>query len=502
MPKMKVNPFYFLLLSLLTLSFSYSHASSDEALTGGYDVTFTMKGLKKGDTCLVANYLGTKNYIQDSLFADENGFCRFKSDEDLDGGIFLFVMPGGQYFEFIMVESEFSLEGDISDPVNSMKVKGSPENEAFFGYLQSIQSLQKEKYELTEKMKTAKLTEEANAKIKEQIIAIERKMIASKDEFIQQHPDLFCSKVFKANTEIEVPDFKEAGINDTLVARKRLEYYREHYWDNTDLSDDNLLRTPVIEGRLKALMSKFTVQDPDSLVKTAKLTMDKVEAAGNKEVFRYFVITLTNMYSNDKRMCFDKVYVFMSGEYYVSGKAYWTDSTQMVKIRDRYYKMKYNTCGSRAANLLMKDMDGKTKQLYEINAEYTILYFWAYDCGHCKKVTPKVKDFYKDYKEHGVEIFSISTKKESDKWREAVEEKGIQEFINVEDPEHLSNFRVFYDIYSTPTIYVLDKDKNIVAKRLDVLSLRKFMNHMMGIEVPIPEGLEPDPVQAAPENPK
>ena len=37
---------------------------------------------------------------------------------------------------------------------------------------------------------------------------------------------------------------------------------------------------------------------------------------------------------------------------------------------------------------------------------------------------------------------------------------------------------------------------------LDVLSLRKFLNHMMGVDIPIPEGLEPDPQQAAPENPK
>lgn len=502
MSMMKVNPFYFLLLSLLTISFSNSHASSEEALTGGYDVTITMEGLKNGDTCLIANYLGPKNYIQDSLYADEKGMCRFKSDEDLNGGIFLFVMPGGKYFEFIMVESKFSLEGKVEDPVNTIKVKGSAENEAFFSYLQSIQTLQKDKYELTEKMKKAKLTEEASKELKDQIIALEMQMISSKDDFIKDHPDLFCSKVFLANTEVEVPNFKEEGLNDTVTARKRLEYYRNHYWDNTDLSDDNLLRTPVIEGRLKALMKKFTVQDPDSLIKTAKLTMDKVEAAGNKEVFRYFVITLTNMFSNDKRMCFDKVYVFMSGEYYVSGKAYWTDSTQMVKIKDRYYKMKYNTCGSRAANLLMRDMDGEMKQLYAIDASYTILYFWAYDCGHCKKVTPKLIDFHKDYKDQGIKVFSISTKKEGNKWREAVEEKGMQEFINVEDPEHLSNFRVFYDIYSTPTIYVLDKEKNIIAKRLDVLSLRKFMNHNMGVNIPIPAGLEPDPLQDAPENPK
>lgn len=502
MPMKKVFSFQSLLLTLLMLAITPIPAFGEGSTPDGYDISFKMDGLQEGDTCLIAYYLGAKQYIRDTIIAEAKGVCHYKGDDDIEGGIFLFVMPGNKYFEFILVESSFTLEGTTKDPVNTMKVKGSVENEAFFGYLQKVQGLQKERNVIQEKLKSPKTSAEEKEKLKKRMSEVDNEALSFKDQFMEDHPDLFVTKIFRASTEPEVPSFEGEGINDTLIATKRLQYYREHYWDNVDLSDDRLLRTPVIERRLKDLLERYTVQEPDSLVKTAKMTMDKVEAGKSDEVFRYFVITITNKYAGDKRMCFDKVYVFMAGEYYVSGKAFWTDSTQMVKIKDRYYKMKYNTCQSRAANLLMRDVDGNMKQLYNVDAPYTIVYFWAYDCGHCKKVTPKMKDFYNDYKDLGVKVFSVSTKKETDKWKEAIEEKGIQEFINVEDPEHLSNFRIFYDIYSTPVIYVLDKDKNIVAKRLDVLSLRKFLNHMMGVDIPIPEGLEPDPQQAAPENPK
>ena len=497
----KVFSFRSLLFTLILLIASPNAGFADGSTPDGFDYTFKLKGINKGDTCLIAYYLGSKQYIRDTVVAESDGLVHYKGDDDLDGGIYLFVMPESKYFEFILTEPSFTLEGDANDPVNSMKIKGSVENAAFFGYLQKIQALQKERMEIENKLKAAKITAEEKEKLEKRRGEIDKEAVGYKDQFVKDNPDLFVTKVFNASTEPIVPAFEGEG-NDTIIAKKRLEYYRDHYWDNVDLSDDRLLRTPVIERRLKDLLSKYTVQEPDSIIKTAKLTMDKVEAGKNDEVFRYFVITITNQFSGDKRMCFDKVYVFMAGEYYVSGKAWWTDSTQMVKIKDRYYKMKYNTCQSRAANLLMKDVNGKTRQLYDVDAPYTIVYFWAYDCGHCKKVTPKMKDFYEDYKDLGVKVFAVSTKKETEKWKDMIKEKGIEDFINVEDPEHLSNFRIFYDIYSTPVIYVLDKNKEIIAKRLDVLSLRKFLNHMMKVDIPIPEGLEPDPQQAAPENPK
>jgi len=48
-------------------------------------------------------------------------------------------------------------------------------------------------------------------------------------------------------------------------------------------------------------------------------------------------------------------------------------------------------------------------------------------------------------------------------------------WINVWDPNNSSNFRFFYNIYSTPTIYLLDKDKTIIAKRIGHESVRKII---------------------------
>ncbi len=58
--------------------------------------------------------------------------------------------------------------------------------------------------------------------------------------------------------------------------------------------------------------------------------------------------------------------------------------------------------------------------MYELKANYTILYFWDSGCGHCKKVTPKLLDFYAEYKDKGVEVYAIGTEFETEDWKKYV----------------------------------------------------------------------------------
>ena len=78
-------------------------------------------------------------------------------------------------------------------------------------------------------------------------------------------------------------------------------------------------------------------------------------------------------------------------------------------------------------------------------------------------------------KSKGIEIFAVLTQNNKEKWLKAIQEYKIQEWTNVWDPSYTSNFRKLYDVTSTPIIYILDKNKRIVAKRLDVDSSLKFL---------------------------
>ena len=55
-------------------------------------------------------------------------------------------------------------------------------------------------------------------------------------------------------------------------------------------------------------------------------------------------------------------------------------------------------------------------------------------------------------------------------WRRYVYENEL-DWVNAADPYTRSNFRREYNVRTTPQIYVLDKDKKIIAKRLEAEQL-------------------------------
>jgi peroxiredoxin len=455
-----------------------------------YDFSFRAKGLNEGDTCMLAYYLGTKQYIKDTVVVPKGGLVNFKGT-DLEGGIFLFVVPGMKYFEFLAVEPKVVLETDVANMVGMMKVKTSEENTIFFDYLKFIESKQKQA-ELLKKEKETATDKARKDAIDKELSQLDVDVKAYRDKTINDNKGKFVSKLLYASQEPEVAKAPE-GMSAEDVKVYQFRNYKAEYLKYVDFSDDRLLRTPIIQNKIKEYLNRLTVQHPDSIILSIEDIMQRAQA--NHDVFKFCVITITNMWSNSKQMCFDKIYVHMAGNYYVSGRADWVDSTQLSKIKDRYYKMLYNTCDRKAVNLMLQDVDEKPVSLYGVDAKYTILVFWAWDCGHCKKEMPQLVELLKAYQQYDVKVMAVSTKEEIDKWKDFIKEKGMENFINASDPQNKTNFRVFYDIYSTPVIYLLDKDKKILAKRLDIFNLKKYLNHELGLPEPVEdpnEKSEPD----------
>ncbi len=470
-----------LLLLVLFLTIGSVHAANVKE----YDYSFKVKGLKEGDTTMIAYYLGTKQYIKDTMIVPKTGIVNFKGTE-LEGGIFLFVVPGMKYFEFLAVEPKISMETDLANMVSAMKVKVSDENTIFFDYLKFIETKQKESEKLKAEKDNPATVEGRKTEIDKLLQDLDKQVKAYRDKVIADNKGKFVSKLLYASQEPEVAT-APTGMSAEEAKIFQFRKYKSEYLQFVDFSDERLLRSPIIQNKIKEYLNRLTVQHPDSIIMSIEDIMVKAQA--NKDVFKFCVITITNMWSGSKQMCFDKIYVHMAGSYYVSGRADWVDSTQLSKIKDRYYKMRYNNCDEKAVNLIMDDINGNSTSLYKMDAKYTVLVFWAHDCGHCKKEMPQLAELLKEYKQYGVNVFAVSTKEELDKWKAFVKEKGMEDFVNVADPQNKTNFRIFYDIYSTPVIYLLDKDKKIMAKRLDIYNLKKYLNHELGL----PEPPAPDP---------
>jgi len=223
------------------------------AQKAGYELEFNIKGCQPGNVIL-AYYYGDKQYIKDSTKADVNGKFVFKGEESLDEGIYIAVMPpDNKYFEVIIdADQHFSMTSDYSSPINEMKVKGNEENGRFYNYLQFLETQKEKSKPLSQQSQALQKADSLGFRdskefkaIQGKIGKIDQEVKDFKNKFITDYPTALLSKVFLASKDPEIPDapILENGRKDSTFAWR---YFKDHYWDLIDFTDDRIIRTPLL----------------------------------------------------------------------------------------------------------------------------------------------------------------------------------------------------------------------------------------------------------------
>lgn len=441
----------------------------------GYQIKVKVVGLQDS-LIYLANYFGDKQYLRDSAYADKSGNIIFKSDSALKGGIYMVVLPGKKYFEIIVdKEQHFTISTTSDDYVKNMKITGSNDNRLFYEYLNFIGDRSKEIEPLRAEYEQAKDNPEKVTELRARMSVIDSLVMNYRADLRKNHPEFLLSKVIYATDEIKMPEapLNPDGTKDSLFMYY---YYKEHYFDHIDLHDDRLLYTPVFQPRLENYFTKLTLQMPDSVIKSADQIIRKLKPG--TEMFKYVVWWITNKYETSNIMGMDAVFVHMAENYYTKELAFWADETQIYKIQERAKVLKPILIGKKARNLILDDDKGVSRSLYDLKGKFTVLYFWDPDCGHCKKVTPKLKAFYDSFKSKGIDVYAVCTEVEAEKWRQYIKENNL-EWINVADLKVTNNFRYEFDISSTPQIFLLDDTKTIIAKRIEVETLQEIIERKL-----------------------
>jgi thiol-disulfide isomerase/thioredoxin len=462
---------------LFCLGLLFILMSSKKSVAAGYEIKVHINHLRDSAIYL-GNHYGEKQYVRDTVKLDQNGWATFSGKDSLPGGIYLIVLPGKTYFEILVNNEKFTVETDTIDYVLNMKITNSLENKLFNEHQRFLIDKTKESQELKVRLDANKDNKDSTEAIRKKINDLDKDVKQYRFEIMNKYPNTFMTKILKTMQDPEVPESvkQEAKGNDTLSQAIQFRWYKSHYLENIDFSDERLLRTPIFYNKVKTYTQQLTVPMPDSIIVSCDTIIERARA--NKEVFKYCVATLTNFYETSNIMGYDKVFVHLAEKYYLSKDAFWADSTLKAKIQERVEKIKPNILGTPAHNLAMPDTALQMHELYKVKAKYTILVFWDPTCSHCKVEVPKLSQYYDSVKAKGVsiEVFAIGIESDIELWKKFIRDNKLK-WLNVSDLYNQTNFRAYYDIYSTPVIYLLDDQKRIIAKRLDTEKIRDFIQH-------------------------
>ncbi len=460
-------------ITMLTLFLLGLIANSGFAGDDGYELRFQVKGIK--DTvCYLANYYGDKTYLTDTAVVDAKGKFVFEGDSVLPGGVYIIAgQANNKYFECIVdKEQHFSISTDLSDVSAKAKISNSKDNTLFFEYIVRNIDHYKKMEVLKQKKTLLKEQPDSLAIVNEEINKSTKDLEVFQQNLIKNNPDYFVSVLLRAMTEPKVPEkFNEPGSADSVY---RYQYYKNHYWDNFDLTDDRLLRTPLFNKHIERFFTQVVYQFPDSIIKEADIFVNKTRS--NKEVFKYSVWYLTYKFEMSKIMGFDEIFVHMADTYYSTGEAFWADSSVVKSLANRADELRDILIGSTAPNLILMDTAGGFKSMYHQMSKYMVVLFYESDCNHCKKEISALKTWLED-DNFGVKVFAVCTDTSLADWKKFIHTYKL-DWINVNGTRSVTpDYHNLYDIRMTPTIFLLDDKKKILAKRLKTEQLEPFLKN-------------------------
>lgn len=463
------NRFLTTLAGFLCASVVWAQAPSD-----GFRITAHIGGVKD-TTCVLAHFFGSTQYIpKDTARVDAAGNMVFEGKKALPQGLYMVVAPKNRYIQLIIADDQqFSFETDTVNIIKDMKVTGSKENEIFYAYQQQLGKFSEEAQALNVQRKLR--TDAVSVTLlNKQMADLQKQATDYRNQFIKDNDGTFATKLFKATTETDVPPAPKAanGRPDSVWV---FNYYKSHFWDNFDFSDERFVRTPIFQQKIERYIKELTVQNPDSLIKSADLVVSKAIAGKNNEVKYYAIYYITKDYEQPKIMGTDGLFVHMFEKYYATGVMTVSDSSTLKAIGERVATLKPNLVGKVLVSPVMSDTLRRPISFPAIKADYTVVFFYSPTCGHCRESAPKIQKFVDTYKGKGVEVVAIAIDQSPDDWKKFIREFKLGNAINGYDFSYRTDYRHQYDVWQTPTIYMLDKDKRIIARKLPVEQIEDFM---------------------------
>ena len=458
--------------------------TSTSAAPVGHSIEIVLKPYQNTKIYIGTNY-GRNRVLADSALLNEKSEGVFKSKTKLTPGIYFIISPKYSIlFDFLVDEAQhFKIIADTLS-LNAFQIIGSKENDIFKAYSKSINDLGMQLNSLETKYKTASNAKDS-ASFKELYLTKDKEVKAARTTVINTYPKSMTSFFLNVMQRPEAPAMP--SVNGKLDSLYPYYYVKNHFWDDVVFNDNRLLRTPFFEDKLDEYFKNYVSREPDSIIDELQYIL--TVAKTGKEIYPFLLFKFTNKYIAPEFMGQEKVFLHLFQNFFAKGDTVLLNEDSKKSITERAYSMMANQLGLAAPSLIINTPENKKVSLYDQKAPYTLLAFWDPTCSHCKIEIPRLDSFYKaSWKDLNVKIFSVNTNfKELAAWKTFIQENHLENWTHAYQTEEDLNkeikaglpttIRQQYDVFKTPTFYLLDADKKIIAKNLSLEQFNDFLQN-------------------------
>jgi len=448
----------------------------------GHSIQISLKPYQNTKIYIGTNY-GNSRVLADSAIINDKSEGVFESSKKLTPGIYFVVSPKyAILFDFLVDENQkFKIIADTTN-LTDVTIIGSKENDIFKNYSKSMNEIGAQLGEIEKAFKSATnagdsttLVNKYNDKKKE--------LNDNRQAIMKGQPNSMTAYLLNVMQRPDVPAIPI--VNGKADSTYPFYYVKNHFWDNVVFNDNRLVRTPFFEAKLDEYFKNYVSREPDSIIEEVQYMLT-VAKTGN-EIYPFLLFKFTNKYITPEFMGQDKVFLHIYQNFFAKGDTTLLNEASKKSITERAYSMMANQLGLAAPPLVINDITDKKISLYDIVSPYTFVAFWDPTCSHCKVEIPRVDSFYKAiWSKLNVKVLSVNINfKELTAWKTFIKENKLAGWMHAYQTEADLNkeiqqgkpttIRQLYDVFKTPTFYLLDANKKIIAKNLSIEQFNDFL---------------------------
>ncbi|MEM1215615.1 MAG: redoxin domain-containing protein, partial [Bacteroidota bacterium] len=406
---------------------------------GPPNFTVEVAGMADGPVTLVG-MLNDKQFALAEAPAT-GGRVTFQQAEPFPQGLYFLLLPNGANFKFLLAEDqEFTLKTSLAQLGVDMQVEGNIDNELLFQTNAYEQSHNAKQRPLNQQLKAYQPTDPQYQQIMDQLQTLQVERKNHLEGIFAQHPNTFFTT------------FKRAGQNPLLrrelPEEKQVPVYRMEFWDNVDLRDDRLMRTPVIYNKMKRYFTELTPQQPDSIIVALERLIAQIPNIKGSEYYKYFVNWVALEYTPTETTLMDSeaVWVHIVKNHFTYERAFWSDSTNTYSLQLRAEEMGNSLIGQLGPNVKAPDPSGTLRAVYDLKAPYIVVYLYNPDCEHCQEQTPVLVNLHRQWQSQATplaDVYAIAVDTEDALWKNYIAKTGMN-WTNVFDPTNQAIYKTYY----------------------------------------------------------
>lgn len=434
---------------------------------GQYKISGTIAAYP-GQNLTLLKYFGDKHEFADSLTTGAGGSFVFTLGNDTPSGLYSIAFGNKPVFNLIFNKEDISLKFDASTDALP-EIIFSAENMIYYDYLLKSDRFMQKTALLTDVLRYYPEPDTYYESSRDHFNRLQREFLDYTGHIIQDYPGSLVAKMIKSDRPLTFPeDFNWEAYG---------QYLRSNFLNGIDFTDTILINTNIVTGKAIDYLGLYTASQAGKEVQE-KLFIQAVDTILHKAMDNGVIYDFLMQYLIEgfEMYGFDRLIGHIAENYEPANTC--VNEDRKSELQKRVENLRRLAVGMQAPEIEITNSSGESFSIAAAGHRYLLVLFWASWCPHCNAMIPELADVYKATP-LDLEVLAISLDTSASDYDHAISTHSAGWIDHCDLKGWDSKPAADYSIYATPTMFLLDQKRTIIARPASVYELKAALKKLL-----------------------